>query len=156
MFNIAKKCQINVCLKIHLKLLKVIYAKSEDITLKMFYRKIVISKKCSRGDSHQHVNEIWAASRKKRALSVIFDQNVYFCTFWMHIILRLICESLSRIAVKISYLWCRKHCVYAAVSFATIVTSWYLRNVMQNFTSIILYMNIIVTHSDYLVLIWKF
>ena len=50
---------------------------------------------------------------------------------------------MSGIAVKISFLWCRKHCVYAAVSFAAIVTSWYLRNVMQNFTSVILYINII-------------
>ena len=46
-------------------------------------------------------------------------------------------------AVKISFLWCRKHCVYAAVSFAASVTSWYLRHVMQNCTSVILYMNII-------------
>ena len=61
----------------------------------------------------------------------------------MHIILRLICESLRRIAVKISFLWCRKHCVYAAVSFAAVVTLWYLSNVMQNYTSVILYMNII-------------
>ena len=61
----------------------------------------------------------------------------------MHITLRLICESLSRIAVKLSFLWCFKHCVYAAVSFAAIVRSWYLRNLMQNFTSVILYLNII-------------
>ena len=61
----------------------------------------------------------------------------------MHIISRLICEILSRIAVKISFLWGRKHCVYAAVSFAAIVASSYLRNDMQNCTCIILYMNII-------------
>ena len=62
----------------------------------------------------------------------------------MHITLRLICESMNRIAIKISFLWCRKYCVYAAVSFAAIVvTSWYLRNVMQNFTSVIMYMKII-------------
>ena len=61
----------------------------------------------------------------------------------MYITLRLICESLSRIDVKISFLWCRKHWVYAAVSFVAIVTSRYLPNVMQNFTSVILYMNII-------------
>ena len=61
----------------------------------------------------------------------------------MHIILRLICENLSIIAVKISFLWGRIHCVYAAASFAAIVTSCYLRNDIQNFTVIILYMNII-------------
>ena len=73
-----------------------------------------------------------------------FDQKCLFCyIFWMHITLRWICESLSRIAVKISFLWCRKHCVYAAVSFAAIVTLWHLRNVMQKFTSDIFHMTII-------------
>ena len=61
----------------------------------------------------------------------------------MYITLGFICESLSRIAVKIIFYWYCKHVVYAAVSFAAIVTSWYLRNVMQNFISVILYMNII-------------
>ena len=60
----------------------------------------------------------------------------------MRIILRLICEILSRIAVKISFLWGHKHCVYAAASFAATDTSWYLRNDMQNCTFVILYMNI--------------
>ena len=56
----------------------------------------------------------------------------------MSIILKLICEKLSSIAVKISFIRGDKH-VYAAAS----VTSWYLRNDMQNFNSLILYMNII-------------
>ena len=56
----------------------------------------------------------------------------------MAIILRLICENLSRIAVKISFLQGREHCVYAEVSFAASVTSWYLRNDKQAFTSVIL------------------
>ena len=58
-------------------------------------------------------------------------------------ILRLICENLSSIAVKISFLWGREHGVYAETSFAESVMSRYLRNNMQNSTSIILYMNII-------------
>ena len=61
----------------------------------------------------------------------------------MTIILRLICDNLSCIAVKISFLWGYEHYVYAEVSFAASVTSRYLRNDMQNFTSVILYMNII-------------
>ena len=61
----------------------------------------------------------------------------------MHIILRLVCEKLSGIAVKIGFLWGRILCVYAAASFAAIVTSSYLRNDIYNFTSIILYMNIV-------------
>ena len=59
----------------------------------------------------------------------------------MVIILRLICEKLSCIAVKISFLWGCEQC--AEASFAASVTSRYLRNDMQNFTSVILYMNII-------------
>ena len=61
----------------------------------------------------------------------------------MAIILRLICENLSRIAVSISFLWGCEHTAYAKASFVAIVTSRYLRNNMQNFTSVILYMNII-------------
>ena len=61
----------------------------------------------------------------------------------MAIILRLICENLSSKALKISFLWGCEHCVYAETSFAASVTSLYLRNDMQNFTSVILYMNII-------------
>ena len=52
----------------------------------------------------------------------------------MVIILRLICENLSRIAVKISFLWGREHGLYAEASFAASVSSQYLRNNMQNFT----------------------
>ena len=61
----------------------------------------------------------------------------------MVIILRLICENLSCMAVKISYLWGCEHCVYAEVSFAASATSRYQRNDMQNFTSVILYMIIV-------------
>ena len=61
----------------------------------------------------------------------------------MTIISRLICEKLSCIAVKISFLLGCEHCVHAEVSFAASVTSRYLRNDMQNFTSVILYVNII-------------
>ena len=35
----------------------------------------------------------------------------------------LLCEILSSITVKMSFLWGRKHCVYAAASFAASVTS---------------------------------
>ena len=61
----------------------------------------------------------------------------------MAIILRLICENLSSIAVKISFLWGREHCVYAETSFAASVSSRYLHNDMKIFTSVILYINII-------------
>ena len=61
----------------------------------------------------------------------------------MYVILRLICENLSRIAVKISFLWGREYDVYATASFAESATSWYLRNGMQNITPVILHMNII-------------
>ena len=61
----------------------------------------------------------------------------------MAIILRLICENLSSIAVKISFLWGCEHCVYAEASFAASVSLRYLRDDMQNITSVILYMNII-------------
>ena len=61
----------------------------------------------------------------------------------MVIILRLICENLKCKAVKISFLWGCEQCVYAEASFAASVTSRYLRNDMQNFTTVILYMNII-------------
>ena len=63
----------------------------------------------------------------------------------MAIILRLICENLSSIAVKISFLWGRNHGVYTEASFTPSDTSLYLRNDMQNFTFVILYMNIIST-----------
>ena len=59
----------------------------------------------------------------------------------MAIILRLICENLSSIVVKISFLWGREHGVYAETWFAANVTSWYVRNDLQNFASVILYMN---------------
>ena len=61
----------------------------------------------------------------------------------MAINLRLISENLSSIAIKMSFLWGREHGVYAEASFAASVTSRYLRDDMQNFTSVILYMNII-------------
>ena len=56
----------------------------------------------------------------------------------MVIILRLICENLRSIAAKISFLWGHEHGVYAEVLFAESVTSRYLRNDMQAFTSVIL------------------
>ena len=85
----------------------------------------------------------WAAPRKKGPKGN-FEQNVYFSIFWMAIILRLICKNFSCIAVKISFLWGCEHWVYAEVSFVASVMSRYLRIYdMQNFTSFILYMNII-------------
>ena len=44
---------------------------------------------------------------------------------------------------NISFLWGHEHDVYATASFAVSVTSWYLRNGMQTFIRVILYMNII-------------
>ena len=41
---------------------------------------------------------------------------------------------MSRIPVKISFLWDRKHGIFAAASFAASVTLWYLRNNMHNIT----------------------
>ena len=61
----------------------------------------------------------------------------------MYIILRLICERFSRIAVKISFLWGHKHGIYAAVPFPANGTSWCSRNDTNIFTSVILYINII-------------
>ena len=61
---------------------------------------------------------------------------------WMCIILRLVCEILSGIAVEIRSLWDYKHGIYEAASFIAIFTSWYLRMDMRKFTSVILYMNI--------------
>ena len=65
----------------------------------------------------------------------------------MYIILRLICELLSRISVKISFPYGGKHDVYPTALFEAGITPRYLRNNVQNFTSVILYMNF----SDYLV-----
>ena len=61
----------------------------------------------------------------------------------MYIILRLICEILSKIAVKISFLRGHKQGVYAQASLTASVTSWYLRNGLQNFTSFPFSINII-------------
>ena len=61
----------------------------------------------------------------------------------MDIVLRLVCEILSRIAVKISFLWVSTHSVYAEASFSANVTSWCSRNDTQIFISVYLYMNII-------------
>ena len=66
-----------------------------------------------------------------------------FSIFWMFIILRLICEILSGIAVEIRFIWDSKHGVYGAASFIAIVTLWYLRKDMRKCTSVILYMNMI-------------
>ena len=61
----------------------------------------------------------------------------------MYIILRLVCENFSRIAVTIGFLWGHKHSVYAAASFSANVTSWCSRHDTQIRTSVILHMNII-------------
>ena len=82
---------------------------------------------------------IWAASRKKGPYG-IFYKNVYFSFFWMNIILRLVCENLSRITVIISFLWSPKHGIYAAASFSSNMTSWCSRYDTQSFISVILYM----------------
>ena len=89
------------------------------------------------------VSRHYMSRLKQKGSLAYFDQNVYFPFFWMLIILRLVCEIFSRIAVKISFLWCPKHGVYAAPSFSANVMSWCWRNDTQNFTSVILYMNII-------------
>ena len=76
----------------------------------------------------------------------------------MYIILRLVCETFSKIDVKISFLRGHKHGVYAAASFSAKVTSWCSRNDTHILTSVILYINIIfrvITHSDCLVVILK-
>ena len=61
----------------------------------------------------------------------------------MYINLRLICENLSRIAVKLIFLWGCEHGVYATASFAANVTSWFLRNSMHSFPPVIFYVNVI-------------
>ena len=53
----------------------------------------------------------------------------------MYIILRLVCETLCRIAVKISFLAGHKHGVYPAASFSENML-WCSRNNMQIFTSV--------------------
>ena len=45
----------------------------------------------------------------------------------MYIIIRLICENLSKEAVKLSFRKGRKHNVYAAASIVVSVKSYYLR-----------------------------
>ena len=61
----------------------------------------------------------------------------------MCIILKLVCETFSRITVKISFQWGHKHGVYAAASFSANVTSWCSRYDTHVLTSIILHTNII-------------
>ena len=68
----------------------------------------------------------------------------------MCIILRLICEILSGIAVEIKFLWDSKHGVYREASFKAIDMTWYLCKNTRKFTSIILHLNII-SLSDYLI-----
>ena len=80
---------------------------------------------------------------QKGPLAVFLIKMFIFAIFRMYIILRLVCENLSRKAVKISFLWGTKHGVYAAVSFSANVTSWCSRNDTQIFASNILHMNII-------------
>ena len=88
-------------------------------------------------------SEIIESRHAKRVLRVILIKMLIFLfSECVSLILRLICEILSKIAVKISFLWGCKLCVYAVSSFVATDTSWYLRNDMQNRTSVILYMNI--------------
>ena len=70
----------------------------------------------------------------KRALSIIL---IKMFILLLSIILRLICENLSKIAVKISFLWDPKDCVYAAALFIATITLWYLHNDIKKFTSVI-------------------
>ena len=61
-----------------------------------------------------------AISELPQAKKVLyFDQKVYLTIFWMYVILRLLCENLNWIDVKISFVWGPKHgkYMYAAVSF---------------------------------------
>ena len=87
----------------------------------------------------------WAASCKNGPYGIILIKMLIFI-FWIYIIFRLICDILSRLAVKISFLWSWKHrySVYATAPIVSSVTLWYLRNNMQNFTSVFfLYTSII-------------
>ena len=95
----------------------------------------------------------------KRALRVILIKMLIFLSFfffWMDTILRLIYEILRWIALKISFIWGCKLRVYAAAPFAASVKLWYSRKKMQNFTSVNLYLNVmlnaylelILHHSD--------
>ena len=79
------------------------------------------------------------------------------CTFFLLILIRLVCENLSRISDKISFRWGSKHSVYAVASFSANVTSRYFRNDMQNITAVILYiMNIIFIAQCLLVANYEF
>ena len=82
----------------------------------------------------------WAMSRKK-GTECNFYQTVSFYVFCIYIILRLICDTLSKIAVKISFPRGPQHDVYASGAFSVSVTSWYLHKDMQNFASVILLLN---------------
>ena len=72
----------------------------------------------------------------KKGTYGILDQHVYFSIFWMFIILRLICENLSVLATKLSFLLGRKHDEYAAAPLAD-------SGRPATFNFIILYLNII-------------
>ena len=97
-----------------------------------------------------------------------FYQNDYFYIFWMYIILRLLCENISRIAVKISFLWGLKYGVHAAASFSINVTSWCSRRytqalhcIAENYTDKFLLLlfwkwSSYLSHSKCLVVIMKF
>ena len=65
----------------------------------------------------------------------------------MYIILRLVCENVSRKAIKISFLGGLKHDVYAAASYLANVTLGCSSKDTQLFTSVILY----ISYNDYLV-----
>ena len=59
---------------------------------------------------------------------------IFFYLWWIFIMLRYICEHFSTITAMISFPWGRKHGLYAA-SFGASVTSCYIRNIIQHFTS---------------------
>ena len=74
----------------------------------------------------------------KMTLRVILTKMLVFLFFWIHINLRLICQILRRIIVKISFLWGLEHGIYVAASCAANVIPWYIRNERQNFTAVII------------------
>ena len=78
-----------------------------------------------------------------------FYQNVYFSFFLIYIILRLVCENFSTIAVKISFLCGPKYGVNVAAPFSANVTLRCSRNDTQMFNSVILYMDIIYTSQKF-------
>ena len=80
-----------------------------------------------------------------------------FIIFKMHIIFKLVCETFSRITVKISFLWGHKHGVYAAAWFSANETSWCSRTTHTFFLLSLFCISMsYLSHSDCLVVILKF